>query len=362
MPMFDRLHTEPVYNTRAVVQRTGVPADTIRAWERRYGAPAPCRTSGNQRLYSERDLALICWLRDQTKAGLTISQAVALHNSICNESPIAVMDQTGEETQVNERRSPYPELNRDQASFFFERVSAPAHVPHTPQAPTFRSRVPLARMCGEIVDALAHFDDQRAERVIEELMVFTAVEEICCHILEPVLSEIVRQHERGSLSAGAQHFASAFILRKINVLFNISRPHTGRGPIIAAGVEGDRNEVTLLVTALFLSRYGYHVVYMGTDLAVSEAIEAALTLRAPFVLLSASKEDFIAPLNTTVAELGDRFERQFGAGSAPTIGYVGAVFAARPELRRRIEAEYLGNDAFGAVAAVDRLFSAPRLA
>jgi DNA-binding transcriptional MerR regulator len=67
--LFSRLATRPVYNTRAVVLRTGVPADTFRAWERRYGIPSPVRTDGNQRLYSDRDVALIAWLRDQTRTG-----------------------------------------------------------------------------------------------------------------------------------------------------------------------------------------------------------------------------------------------------------------------------------------------------
>jgi len=57
--MFERLSGEPIYNTRAVAQRTSVPADTFRAWERRYAIPCPDRTSGNQRLYSERDIAII---------------------------------------------------------------------------------------------------------------------------------------------------------------------------------------------------------------------------------------------------------------------------------------------------------------
>ncbi|HLL49709.1 MAG TPA: MerR family transcriptional regulator, partial [Thermomicrobiales bacterium] len=74
MELFSRLATRPVYNTRAVVLRTGVPADTFRAWERRYGIPSPVRTDGNQRLYSDRDVALIAWLRDQTRTGVTISQ------------------------------------------------------------------------------------------------------------------------------------------------------------------------------------------------------------------------------------------------------------------------------------------------
>ncbi|NJL05538.1 MAG: MerR family transcriptional regulator, partial [Chloroflexaceae bacterium] len=68
----------PIYNTKAVSQETGVPADTFRAWERRYGVPRPHRTEGGHRLYSERDIAVIRWLRDRTAEGMTISQAVAL--------------------------------------------------------------------------------------------------------------------------------------------------------------------------------------------------------------------------------------------------------------------------------------------
>ncbi len=354
MPMFDRLHTEPVYNTRAVVQRTGVPADTIRAWERRYGSPAPCRTTGNQRLYSEKDLALICWLRDQTRAGLTISQAVALYHSMCKDSgPVAVEALPGM-TAVVDRA---PVADDVQPTLFFDRVASPAH---PEQAPTFRSRIPLARMCGEIGDALARFDDQRAERVIEELLVFTAVEEICCHILEPVLAEISRQRERGTLSAGAENFATAFILRKINVLFNISRPHTGRGPIVAAGVQGDHREIGLLVTSLFLSRYGYHVIYMGPNLPAGDLIQAARSLNAPFVLLSATNETDIDNLNYTITELVDRFERERGEAIRPVVGYVGSIFTTRPELRRRVNAEFLGTDAFSSVHAVDRLLMSDR--
>src|SRR5271165_2553553 len=69
---------DPVYNMKAVTQRTGIPAATLRAWERRYHALAPCRTDGNYRLYSERDIATLRWLKFQLDAGLSISRAVVL--------------------------------------------------------------------------------------------------------------------------------------------------------------------------------------------------------------------------------------------------------------------------------------------
>src|SRR5512133_2525954 len=69
---------DPIYNMKAVTQRTGIPAATLRAWERRYHALAPRRSGGNYRLYSERDIAILRWLQAQLDAGLSIRRAVAL--------------------------------------------------------------------------------------------------------------------------------------------------------------------------------------------------------------------------------------------------------------------------------------------
>src|SRR5215207_1675441 len=65
------------YNTHAVERLTGVPATTFRAWERRYGMPSPRRLPGGQRVYGERDVAVVRWLREQTERGLSARLAVA---------------------------------------------------------------------------------------------------------------------------------------------------------------------------------------------------------------------------------------------------------------------------------------------
>ena len=54
--------TSPTYNLGAVIRETGIKADALRAWERRYGLPQPARSAGGQRLYSQRDLEIIKWL------------------------------------------------------------------------------------------------------------------------------------------------------------------------------------------------------------------------------------------------------------------------------------------------------------
>ena len=69
---------EPKYNLGWVVRQTGLSADTIRIWEKRYGIPHPQRTDGNQRLYSDHDVWLLNWLHEKTRQGVQISKAVSL--------------------------------------------------------------------------------------------------------------------------------------------------------------------------------------------------------------------------------------------------------------------------------------------
>ena len=39
------------YRIHVVAEMTGIPAATLRAWERRYGIPSPERTASGYRLY-----------------------------------------------------------------------------------------------------------------------------------------------------------------------------------------------------------------------------------------------------------------------------------------------------------------------
>ena len=78
----------PLYSVAAVARQTGVPAVTLRAWERRYGFPRPSRASGGRRLYTQRDIWTVRALRMQTVQGVPISRAIALLGD--GEPPSAV--------------------------------------------------------------------------------------------------------------------------------------------------------------------------------------------------------------------------------------------------------------------------------
>ncbi len=320
MRLFDRLRIEPLYNTRAVVQRTGVPADTFRAWERRYGLPAPARTEGNQRLYSERDVAVVSWLRDQTRAGLTISQAVRLYEA-ADAAP--------------------------------EATAAPRTGPSEGTDP------PAERMAGfrdRLVEALVAYDAVDAGQVVEEALALLPVEDVCLLVLQPALYEIGHRWARGEIGISAEHFASAFVIRKLGALFNLSQPEHGRGPIVATCLEGELHEVGLLLTCLFLSRRGFRILYLGPNLPLDDLIETVRRLRPPLVLLSASTPPAALQLAAASRELRLRLGGDESEG-APTVGYGGHVFVEHPELRDGVEGVFLGRNADEAAGAIDRVLA-----
>src|SRR5688572_4551244 len=89
-------NTTPAFNLKVVLKETGIAADTLRAWERRYGLPMPQRSAGGHRLYSQRDIETIKWLMKRQEDGLSISRAVDLWNEqiASGADPLADLVQT----------------------------------------------------------------------------------------------------------------------------------------------------------------------------------------------------------------------------------------------------------------------------
>ena len=63
---------------QAVSLRTGLSADVLRAWERRYEAVRPARSAAGRRLYSDADIARLALLRRATRSGRSIAQLAGL--------------------------------------------------------------------------------------------------------------------------------------------------------------------------------------------------------------------------------------------------------------------------------------------
>jgi MerR family transcriptional regulator, light-induced transcriptional regulator len=66
------------YSIGAVARLTGIPVDTVRMWERRYGVVQPQRNEGNKRRYSASDVARLTLIRRLVDRGNPISTVATL--------------------------------------------------------------------------------------------------------------------------------------------------------------------------------------------------------------------------------------------------------------------------------------------
>lgn len=296
----------PVYNTQAVVQLTGVPAPTFRAWERRYGVPHPARLPGGQRLYSERDVALIRWLHDRTAEGMTISRALRL-------------------------------------------LAARQAEPAPRQEPVPRAFAQLQR---DLLDRLVAFDTSGAEGVMAEAFALYPVDDVCLHLLQPALVEIGERWHQGTVSVAAEHFATNLIRRKLASMLQVYETHRRGPPVLLTCPSDEQHEIGLLLVALFLARRGWPVVYLGTNVPTEDLRAAVERLRPRLVILSATTEE-------TARNLVEAAEMLAGLPEPrPRLAYGGQAFDQAGQAPRTMLATYLGADARAAAERAEALLGA----
>lgn len=295
VPPLGQFSTTPVFNTKAVALETDVPADTFRAWERRYGIPRPQRTAGGHRLYSERDIAVIRWLRDRTAEGMNISQAVLLLNNGLAQAP-----------QV---------------------VEAPPSEPR-----------PMERLNDDLLAALIGFDAAQADRIVAEAFAMYPFEEVLIDLVQPAMVEIGERWHRGELNVTAEHFATQFVRRKLSGLLGMFEGDPGRGKIIVGCAPGELHDLGALFGALFLVRRGWHVIYLGPQVPLADLQQSAALLKPDLICISAS-------LPETAIQAAEVARALLQTLPNVRIGYGGRVFNYDASLREMMPGTYLGKDA-----------------
>lgn len=76
---------DSTFGIGTVSQLTGIPMDTLRAWERRYGVVSPSRSTANRRFYSRDDIARLMLIKQLLDQGDTIGSVVKLDESQLRE-------------------------------------------------------------------------------------------------------------------------------------------------------------------------------------------------------------------------------------------------------------------------------------
>ena len=316
LPPLDTYSDLPVFNTKAVVRQTNVPAPTLRAWERRYDILAPRRGENDYRLYSERDIATVSWLRERVGSGMTISQAIALLKAL---QPARRPARRGE-------RAPHSV------------TSAPAPAEGAVAAATPPSRISLDELQGDLLRCLGQFDEAAARRVIALAVAVHPVEDVCLHLLAPVLHTVGQRWADGRLNCIVEHFSVALVRAQLESLFRESSDATD-GPLVLVGcAPGELHELGPLMLALFLRRAGLRVAYLGQNVEAVSLIETVRAHAPAVVALSAALPRHV----TALAALGEHIATL--PRPRPLFVLGGQAFAPDSELAAQVVGTYPHND------------------
>lgn len=306
-PPLAQFSTAPVFNTKAVARETGVPADTFRAWERRYGTPRPQRTPGGHRLYSERDIAIIRWLRDRTDEGVNISHAVLLLTNTLD-------------------------------------TAATSMPPGNDQARA------IGQLIGEIVQALINFDSTQADQILSEAFSIYPFEQVLLDLVQPAMIDIGERWHRGEINVAVEHFATQFVRRKLAGLLSIFEGNAAGATVVVGCAPGELHDLGALLSALFLVRRGWHVIYLGPQVPLFDLLETVQSLKPNMVCLSASTTETALELIPVARGLTE-------AHPQVHFGYGGRAFNISPELRHSMPGTFLGHDARELVDTAGQLLS-----
>ncbi|WP_423224217.1 MerR family transcriptional regulator [Candidatus Amarolinea aalborgensis] len=306
----------PLYNIKAVEQATGLSAATLRAWERRYGVCEPQRSESGYRLYSDRDLAALRWLKRRLEEGLAISQAVTL-----------LQRRTGSSNGAAE-----PKAERPAPVISAERFS-------------------LVDLRHQLTEALLSFDEQRADMLLSEAFAMYGVESACELILAPAMVDIGDRWHRGQITVVAEHFASHYVRRKLESLLNVTPVHERGLTIVLGCAPGDWHEVGLILMAFFLRRQGYHVIYLGQNVPLEHLVAELARLLPSMVIMSATTDEAAAALTEVSQVVAAMPEPR------PIFGFGGRAFNRDHSLHEAVRGHFLGESAVRAVNQVHTLLS-----
>jgi MerR family transcriptional regulator, light-induced transcriptional regulator len=311
------LSQTPAYNLKVVLKETGIAADTLRAWERRYGLPRPNRTPGGHRLYSARDIETIRWLIARQGEGLSISHAVDLWREIEGQSrdPLNGMAQPGSVAGVS---------------------SADAS---------------LASLRERWLEACKSFNETIAEEVIAQALSYYPAESVVIDVLQHGLRELGESWYQGDISVQQEHFASALAMRRIDALIAATPQPTRPQLILAACPPEEWHTFSLLVLSLLVRRRGFHVVYLGANVPNDRLYETIRGIRPDLVLLATQHLTGAAALRGTATVLAEK---------GVQVAYGGRVFNTTPALREYIPGHFLGESLEASLDSIERLVSFPQ--
>lgn len=244
--------TESKHPIQVVARRTGLSADVIRVWERRYGAVRPTRSNSRRRLYTDEDVSRLILLRKAILAGRRIGDVANLP-----EETLSSMVETD--------------------------ASAAAQVAVAPKVVQEDDSRGHLEDCIAAVEAL---NAQELDRLLTRARLELSTPDLMHRVLRPLLREVGDRWRSGTMRAYHEHLATSMVKSLLENLRPISAQPQAGPDIVITTPAGQLHELGALMVSVVAATEGWRVTYLGPNLPAEEIAAAARQRSAKAVALS----------------------------------------------------------------------------
>lgn len=229
---------EPRHPIGVVAERTGLTADVLRVWERRYAVVDPARSQGGQRLYSDADIERLSLLHRATQGGHGISHVASLSNATLGDL-VRGIETGGESTPERVTPAGEPQATVDRALAYAEALD--------PVGLESLLRRSVARY------GIVFFMDA---------------------VAAPFMRRMGDEWHAGRITYSQEHLATATVQRVVSDASPLLTDG-GKPTIVVGTLEGERHANGALMAAATAASEGWRVIYLGADLPAAEIAETA---------------------------------------------------------------------------------------
>lgn len=239
-----------LYRIRTVSELTGVSSATLRAWERRYGVPAPSRTASAYRLYSDEDVALITRMRDLVKTGTAPAEAARI---LYGEPVIG-------STDAGVISGGAPIVEKD----------------------------PFVAATERIIDAVRRFDPDGLEDEVAKSLTLGPAVVIYDRTIGPALVQIGELWHAGTVTVAQEHLASNVLGATLVHLLRLAQPSDAMRRVVLACFADEEHVLGLYGAGLRFASWGYRTLMLGASTPPAAIARVVDALAPDLVGLSAT--------------------------------------------------------------------------
>ncbi len=239
-----------------VAKLTGLSRDVIRVWERRFGLVRPIRGANRYRLYSDDDVALLRYVKEELDKGRSIGELAALG----------------------------PEQLRAQG-----RASIPAAPPGI-----------YARVLAELESALTPLNPAAFEARLNGAVAVIPFDQALRGILVPLQIRVGELWAESKLDVSVEHYVTKQVQHKLFAAMNQLPDNEAGLRVVVACAPEELHEMGAHVVAYLCKLRGHRVHYLGARVpvpalaAMCHGVTAAVALVSLTVTIGETEADTLA--------------------------------------------------------------------